>query len=326
MERYLKDHEPQIKPEPLDMVEAAIHTSHWIKSELLADGDEDYDDAFGGEDGSGGGVLLKHEFLIKSEPSDLEDTDDDRLSLDDLNIWDQRLSSMGGVGVGGGGKTTELSSGSSTGFLSSSSSTSSIHSLDGDAPPPYSSSSPSPLLHSAGGKKTSPPPPALPNGGGVNASPAVGGKATTGGGVAVLGRIAASPLASAAAASVSPLDRREQLTVRVAAPASSSSGGIPIQTLTPPSSPESGSGGGGSGSGGATSHPVRTLPTGLVRVTGPNGTRSAIIRVTARGGKMIPRLISFAPASAFKSLSETHLRLEQALGRWTIFFFSLSLN
>ena len=62
---------------------------------------------------------------------------------------------------------------------------------------------------------------------------------------------------------------------------------------------------------------VRSLPTGLVRVTGPNGTRSAIIRVTARGGKMIPRLISFAPASvAFKALSDTHLRLEQALGRW----------
>ena len=60
---------------------------------------------------------------------------------------------------------------------------------------------------------------------------------------------------------------------------------------------------------------MKTFPTGLVRVTGPNGTRSAIIRVTARGGKMIPRLISFTPTSSSSSLkssslSDTNLRLD----------------
>ena len=64
---------------------------------------------------------------------------------------------------------------------------------------------------------------------------------------------------------------------------------------------------------------MKTFPTGLVRVTGPNGTRSAIIRVTARGGKMIPRLISFTPTSSSSSsssslksssLSDTSLRLD----------------
>ena len=87
MERYLKDHEPQIKPEPIDMVEA-LETADWIKAEL-ADADDDYDteDAFGVDSS----LLLKHEFLINSEPSDLDDPDDDRLSLDELNIWDQRF-------------------------------------------------------------------------------------------------------------------------------------------------------------------------------------------------------------------------------------------
>ena len=60
---------------------------------------------------------------------------------------------------------------------------------------------------------------------------------------------------------------------------------------------------------------LKSFPTGLVRVTGPNGTRSAIIRVTARGGKMIPRLISFTPSSmALKgSLSDTNLRLDSSV-------------
>jgi HAMP domain-containing protein len=311
MERYLKDHEPQIKPEPLDMVEA-LETADWIKAEL-ADADDDYDDAFGVEESG----LLKHEFLIKSEPSDLDDTDDDRLSLDELNIWDQRLSTIGG----GDNKLAEhsaASSGSSTGFLSSSSSTSSIHSLDGDAPPPYSS----PLsLHGVSGG-----PAAVPST--VSGAPGTNNTTATAGAVikltgsstaattaaaVVSSRVAAvsSTAPTTAAAAASPLDRREQLTVKVAAGRPSTT--IPIQTLTPPSSPESGGGGG---------HPVRSLPTGLVRVSGPNGTRSAIIRVTSRGGKMIPRLISFAPASvAFKALSDTHhLRLEQALGRRPFYF------
>ena len=60
---------------------------------------------------------------------------------------------------------------------------------------------------------------------------------------------------------------------------------------------------------------LKSFPTGLVRVTGPNGTRSAIIRVTARGGKMIPRLISFTPpASSLKnSLSDTNLRIDASV-------------
>ena len=64
---------------------------------------------------------------------------------------------------------------------------------------------------------------------------------------------------------------------------------------------------------GATS--IKSFPTGLVRVTGPSGTRSAIIRVTARGGKMIPRLISFTPSSMAleSSLSDTNLRLDSSV-------------
>ena len=61
---------------------------------------------------------------------------------------------------------------------------------------------------------------------------------------------------------------------------------------------------------------MKSFPTGLVRVTGPNGTRSAIIRVTARGGKMIPRLISFTPSSQTSlktSLSDTNLRLDASV-------------
>ena len=100
MERYLKDAEPQIKPEPLDSELEFDHS--WIKTEF------------------DGGLAIKHELLIKSEPSDIDDTDDDRLSLDDLNIWES--------GRHHGGPR-------SPGHLSSSSSASSIHSLDGDTPP-----------------------------------------------------------------------------------------------------------------------------------------------------------------------------------------------
>jgi len=216
MERYLKEQEPSVKPEPLDYLDQAALDHSWIKAEV----EEDY------------GPIINHQLVIKSEPSDLDDTDDDRLSLDELNIWDQGLCS---------------SKSSTLGLLSSSSSTSSIHSLDGDTPP-YS-----PQLQPDNN----------------NFVP------------------------------ISPMDTRQQLTVKVAgAPFS-------LQTLTPPSSPESG----------ATTTTLRALPAGLVRVAGPNGTRSAIIRVTTKGGKMIPRLISFAPATvAFKSaLSDSQLRLEQAL-------------
>ena len=61
---------------------------------------------------------------------------------------------------------------------------------------------------------------------------------------------------------------------------------------------------------------MKPFPTGLVRVTGPGGTRSAIIRVAARGGRMIPRLISFtasgsaSPSLKTSSLSDTSLRLD----------------
>ena len=81
--------------------------------------------------------------------------------------------------------------------------------------------------------------------------------------------------------------------------------------MTPPSSPESG----GPPPAATAATTLRALPAGLVRLAGPNGTRSAIIRVTAKGGKMIPRLISFSPATvALKTaLSDSQLRLEQAL-------------
>ena len=107
MERYLKDAEPQIKPEPVDDHVLDFDNS-WIKSEF----DEDFS--------------IKHELLIKSEPSDQDDTDDDRLSLDDLNIWDRGLCN------------SSEASYRSPGHLSSSSSSSSIHSLDGDTTPPFS--------------------------------------------------------------------------------------------------------------------------------------------------------------------------------------------
>ena len=158
-----------------------------------------------------------HELIIKSEPSDQDDTDDDRLSLDELNIWDRGICNR------------NEDSYSSPGLLSSSSSTSSIHSLDGDTPP----FSPTVKLENNN---------------------------------------LVSPIAN----------RGEQLTVKIAEGPSHQA---PLQTLTPPSSPESGT------------TTIKSFPTGLVRVAGPNGTRSAIIRVTARGGKMIPRLISFTPAS-----------------------------
>ena len=98
MERYLKDAEPQIKPEPLDC-DLEFDCTSWMKTEF---------------DSS---LSIKHELLIKSEPSDPDDTDDDRLSLDDLNDLDW-----------------ERSQDRSPGHLSSSSSASSIHSLDGDTP------------------------------------------------------------------------------------------------------------------------------------------------------------------------------------------------
>lgn len=218
MERYLKDHEPQVKIEA-DQIELE-NTCPWIKSEI----EEDF-------------CPIKHELIIKSELSDPDDTDDDRLSLDELNIWDSSLC----------GSTEE--SYASPGLLSSSSSTSSIHSLDGGSTPPFSPSfvkteNNNVMSHS------------FPRG-------------------------------------------SQHLTVKVAG----SSQNYPVQTLTPPSSPESGT------------TTIKSFPTGLVRVAGPNGTRSAIIRVTARGGKMIPRLISFTPASmALKTaLSETHLRFDSSM-------------
>jgi len=218
MERYLKDHEPLIKPEPLEHI--LDFDNSWIKSELDC---EEF-------------ATMKHPLIIKSEPSDHDDTDDDRLSLDELNIWDNGVCNR------------NENSYSSPGLLSSSSSTSSIHSLDGDTPP----FTPSVKLEN--------------------------------------NNMPVSPTAS----------RSEQLTVKIAEGPSKP----PIQTLTPPSSPESGSYIG----------PIKSFPTGLVRVAGLNGTRSAIIRVTARGGKMIPRVISFTPASmALKNaLSETHLRLDSS--------------
>ena len=105
MERYLKDAEPQLKPEPIED-HILDFDSGWINTEFEED--------FG---------PIKHELIIKSEPSDQDDTDDDRLSLDDLNIWDRGICNR-----------TEDSY-SSPGQLSSSSSSSSIHSLDGDTPP-----------------------------------------------------------------------------------------------------------------------------------------------------------------------------------------------
>merc|ERR1719238_1094479 len=81
----------------------------WIKHELL---EEDFEpDNF------------KHELIIKSEPSDQDDTDDDRLSLDELNLWDRGL-----------GSRTEDSY-SSPGLLSSSSSTSSTGTPHPSPPP-----------------------------------------------------------------------------------------------------------------------------------------------------------------------------------------------
>jgi krueppel-like factor 6/7 len=220
MERYLKDAEPQMKPEPIED-HILDFEGGWINT--------DFEEDFG---------PIKHELIIKSEPSDQDDTDDDRLSLDDLNIWDRGICNR-----------TEDSY-SSPGQLSSSSSSSSIHSLDGDTPPF------SPVVK-------------LEN----NNLP------------------------------VNPADSRasDQLTVKITETSGETSSSP--QPLTPPSSPESGA------------SSLKSFPTGLVRVTGPNGTRSAIIRVTARGGKMIPRLISFTPSSmALKgSLSDTNLRLDSSV-------------
>ena len=216
------------------------------------------------------------------------------------------------------------------GLLSSSSSTSSISSLDGDTPP-YS-----PQLTSTSAAASS---------------------------LAILDNNNLSHGATTTAATVcSPMDTRQQLTVKVAGVPTAAAGAsglaaaghtscFSIQTLTPPSSPESGNSNNNNinsataavigttpttapqqaatrplppqttaSTATTTSLPpatttLRALPAGLVRVAGPNGTRSAIIRVTTKGGKMIPRLISFAPATvAFKSaLSSSQLRLEQAL-------------
>jgi len=245
MERYLK--EPNVKEEKgMEGLDDLAHhldfDASWIKHELL---EEDFEpDNF------------KHELIIKSEPSDQDDTDDDRLSLDELNLWDRGL-----------GSRTEDSY-SSPGNLSSSSSTSSIHSLDGDTPP----FSPTVKVENNNHQQV-------------------------------------SPIAS----------RSEQLTVKIsdpsASPSSRTSASSPLQTF-PPSSPES-----VTSSSSSSPSILRSFPTGLVRVAGPNGTRSAIIRVTARGGKMIPKLISFAPSSnpssssstsphlGLKALPDPHLRL-----------------
>merc|ERR1719471_1674390 len=148
-----------MKPEPIED-HILDFDSGWIKTEFEED--------FG---------PIKHELIIKSEPSDQDDTDDDRLSLDDLNIWDRGICNR------------NEDSYSSPGQLSSSSSTSSIHSLDGDTPP----FSPTVKLENNN--------------------------------------------------TVSPTANRssEQLTVKIA---EGSSNQAPPQTLTPPSSPESGSTGG----------------------------------------------------------------------------------
>merc|ERR1719167_74688 len=228
-----------MKPEPIED-HILDFDSGWIKNEFEED--------FG---------PIKHELIIKSEPSDQDDTDDDRLSLDDLNIWDRGICNR------------NEDSYSSPGLLSSSSSTSSIHSLDGDTPP----FSPTVKVENN------------------NLHQQV------------------SPIAS----------RSEQLTVKIsdpsASPSSRTSSSSPLQTLTPPSSPESVT------SSSSSPSILRSFPTGLVRVAGPNGTRSAIIRVTARGGKMIPKLISFVPSSnpasssstsphlGLKALPDPHLRL-----------------
>jgi len=196
MERYLKDAEPQIKPEPLDC-DLEFDCTSWMKTEF---------------DSS---LSIKHELLIKSEPSDPDDTDDDRLSLDDLNDLDW-----------------ERSQDRSPGHLSSSSSASSIHSLDGDTP----------------------------------------------------------------AFKLENNNQGDELRVKISADTANSQTSCPHQPLTPPSSPESGN-----------SNTLKSFPTGLVRVTAcPAGARSAIIRVATRGGKMIPRLISFTPSSTTStSLSTT---------------------
>jgi len=243
MERYLKDSEPQVKEEKcMDVLGDRLgdrldFDASWIKHELL---EEDFEPS-----------PFKHELIIKSEPSDQDDTDDDRLSLDELNIWDRGVCNR-----------TEDSY-SSPGLLSSSSSSSSIHSLDGDTRPPFS-----PTLKVENNNN------------------------------------AVSPVAS----------RNEQLTVKIVDPSSSrTSSSSSLQTLTPPSSPESGT---SSSSSSSNSSILRAFPTGLVRVAGPNGSRSAIIRVTARGGKMIPKLISFTPSTHLpllkSSLSDPHLRLGEA--------------
>lgn len=248
MERYLKDSEPQVKEEKgmeglEDLADHLDFDASWIKHELL---EEDFEPGH-----------FKHELIIKSEPSDQDDTDDDRLSLDELNIWDRDTLCK------------EEQSYPSPGLLSSSSSTSSILSLDGDCPPPFC---PSSLASSIKVENNN---------------------------------LHVSPIAS----------RSDQLTVKISSPSSSpssrtssSSSTSSLQPLTPPSSPESTSS--------STSSVLRSFPTGLVRVAGPNGTRSAIIRVTARGGKMIPKLISFTPSSLSSthlktSLSDPHLRLAE---------------
>jgi hypothetical protein len=236
MDRYLKPEPPMtVKEEQameagLDCLDRLDFDASWIKHELL---EEDFEaDSY------------KHELMIKSEPSDQdEDTDDDRLSLDELNLWDRA-----------GRRAAD--SYDSPGPLSSSSSTSSIHSLDGDTSP---------------------------------FSPTA---------VKVENNNDVSPVAS----------RNDQLTVKISPPASPSS-----SPLTPPSSPES------VGSSPSTSSLLRSFPAGLVRVAGPGGARSAIIRVTARGGKMIPKLISFAaspsaPRLGLKPLPEPLLRLAEAGG------------
>jgi len=201
MERYLKDHEPPVKQEPSESL--MDFDTRWVKSEIEIEEFESSDTRL----------------FIKSEPSDQDDTDDDRLSLDELSVLDNRSFN----------NNEEFDH--TPGLLSSSSSTSSIYSLDQETSP-FSS-------HFSYNKSN----------------------------------LLMSPIAS----------RGEQLTVKIGENQVQST----PQTLTPPSSPESNS----------TVTPIKYTPSGLIRVAASNGTRSAVIRVTTQGGKMIPKLISFTTAS-----------------------------
>jgi hypothetical protein len=375
--------------------------------------------------------IKEEDLIIKSEPSDLDDTDDDRLSLDDLNIWETDNKSH---------SSDKVSVSSDPGLLSSSSSTCSIHSLEGDLPAhlPRGASNDLPSSNVYLNQQ-----PLDRIGGVVNVSvgqpinlPMKNGFTTShlptilrgnhlpitstatathlirnGSDLPLAGchlvdmsschlptsaassssSISAAHMAAASATSkelknsssnnnrldrislVSPIDNRQQLTVKVAAANGSyptqqqissihqsaaltpttSTTPISFQTLTPPSSPETGSSSSSMSSSQSPMHIVmssssspslisslssplqttgmlsavtatttttlRALPAGLVRVAGPGGPRNTIIRVTtAKNGKIIPRLISFTPTNATMALkgallTDSQLRLDQAL-------------